>query len=398
MTPAERRRRRVVSSHRIAVSAFRLAGVFGLVAGGWSLWVLVDGGTWWGPIHAFLLGTVSLAIAGASQMFTITWSAAPAPPAWTAASQRWSQAVGTAAVLVGMTVGSTGAVVLGGVAVLLGMTLLAFSLMGAVRHSLLRRFDLSLRFYLLGIACAAVGVTLGMMMVSDVGADRYTLLRVAHGHLNLVGFVGFVIIGTLPTILPTFAHHRAVSGPEAVLSWRMALVSAVAMASGVAIGEAAVAVGTLLAVGALLTVVVGVVMRLGRTGVRGGLPYLQVVIGCGWLATWGVIDGLRLLTGSIAPAFDRWIAAAVLAGVGQVLFGSLAYLLPVLAGPGPRLGRNFERLDRRRWLPLVLANGAAVGIVIGAPAIAIAGMASWLADFIRRLVSLERGSSDGASE
>jgi hypothetical protein len=109
-----------------------------------------------------------------------------------------------------------------------------------------------------------------------------------------------------------------------------------------------------------------------------------------------VIDGVRLLTGSIPPTFDRWIAAAILAGVGQILLGSLAYLLPVLAGPA-RLGRNFERFDSRRWLPLALANGAAVGIVVGAPAIAIAGFALWLADFSRRLVSLERGTGASAS-
>jgi len=396
MTLEERRRRRVASSHRIAVSAFRLAGVFGLIAGGWSVWVLIGGGTWWGPIHAFLLGTVSLAIAGASQMFTITWSAAPAPRAWIPATQRWSHAVGAAAVLLGMAVGSTGAVVLGGVAVLMGMSLLAFGLIGAVRHSLLRRFDLSLRFYLLGIACAVVGVTLGVVMGADLGADHYFRLRVVHGHLNLVGFVGFVIVGTLPTILPTFAHHRAVSGREAVIAWRLALVAAVTITSGLALGDTAVAVGTFLAVGALVAVVVGVVVRLGRTGAGGGLPYLQVVVGCAWLAAWAVIDGVRLLTGSIPPTFDRWIAAAILAGVGQILLGSLAYLLPVLAGPA-RLGRNFERFDSRRWLPLALANGAAVGIVVGAPAIAIAGFALWLADFSRRLVSLERGTGASAS-
>ena len=379
----------MAASHSIAVAAFRLAAVFVVVAVGWAVWVVTAGGSWWGPAHSFLLGTVTLAIAGASQMFTITWSAAPAPPAALASSQRWLHAAGVGVVLAGVTTGLAGAVLVGGLAVMAGIGLLAQSLVSAVRHSLLRRFDLSARFYLLGIGCAAVGVALGVLMGMDVAGSHYVRFRTVHGHLNLVGFIGFTIVGTLPTILPTFAHHRAVSGREAKLAWVLAIAAAVSMAAGLLFGPVAVGFGSLLATGALLTILVGVVGRLGKTGLRGGLPYLQVVAGSVWLAVWAVVDATRLLLGESVPPFDRWTAAAIIAGVGQVLFGSLAYLIPVLLGPGPRLSRNFARLDTHRRLPLVALNGAAVALVIGHGAVTAVLVTVWLGDLVRRLVTLE---------
>jgi nitrite reductase (NO-forming) len=301
-------------------------------------------------------------------------------------------------VLVGVASRINGAVVVGGMAVVAGLVLLAGSLMGAVRHSLLRRFDLSARFYLLAIACAVVGVSLGVLMSTGVAGAGYLRFRLVHGHLNLIGFVGFTIIGTLPTILPTFAHHRAVSGLEAVWAWRVSVVAAVAMTAGLAFGERSVAAGTLLAGLALALVVAGVLIRLGRTGLRGGLPYLQVGLGCGWLAAWTLVDAAKLFGEGHAGAFDRWVLAAVVAGVGQVLLGSLAYLLPVLAGPGPKLGRNFSRFDRLRWVPLAAANAAGISLLAGVPALTALLLAVWCIDFAPRLVRLERGPDpDGAA-
>jgi hypothetical protein len=44
------------------------------------------------------------------------------------------------------------------------------------------------------------------------------------------------------------------------------------------------------------------------------------------------IDGIRVMNDGVMTPFIRWTGAVVLAGVGQVLTGSLAYLLPVLNG------------------------------------------------------------------
>lgn len=397
MNAADRRSGRVVESHRLASSAFRLAGGFGLVAVGWSLWVLRNGGSWWGPLHAFLAGAVILSISGASQMFTVTWSAAPAPGRTVTIGQRWAVTVGVAAVLIGVSKGWSTVAGVGAMVVMGGLATLAGSLVATVKRSLLRRFDLSARFYVLALVAGTVGVGFGGVMATGIWNAGYTQLRLVHFHLNLIGFVGFMIVGTLPTLLPTIAHHKAVSGPEVRWSWWLAVASVATLAAGVVGGAPMVGSGTVLAGVSLAVMLVGIVGRLGRRGLVGRLPYVQVVTGGLWLVAWTIVDGGKLLTGVTPEPFQGWTMAAVVAGVGQVLAGSLAYLVPVLVGPGPRLGRNFDRTHRRAWVPLLAANGAGVSLVLGGavPAAVCGGM--WLFDLGFRLVSLERGAVEGPS-
>jgi nitrite reductase (NO-forming) len=288
-----------------------------------------------------------------------------------------------------MTAESPWAIAAGAGFVVAGLITLAVSLVGAVRRSLLKRFDISSRFYLLALAAGTVGVSLGGLMGLGVTTAWYPRIRLVHSHLNLVGLVGFTILGTLPTILPTFGHHKAVSGGEVLIAWWIAVASGAAITIGLARGEAAVGLGTVLAAAALLMVLTGVVGRLGRRGREGGLPYFQVTVGSVWLAAWALVDGGRLLAGSIAEPFTAWTGAVVIAGLGQILLGSFAYLLPVLAGPGSRLGRNLERTNGHPWLPLILANVAGVGFVAGFASLASIATGLWVLDFAYRLARIE---------
>jgi nitrite reductase (NO-forming) len=275
--------------------------------------------------------------------------------------------VGVALVLVGWSAGWIFVAVVGALLVMGGLATLAVSLAATVRRSLLRRFDLSARFYVLALVAGTIGVGLGGLMVSGIAGAWYSRIRMTHLHLNLIGLVGFTIIGTLPTLLPTIAHHRAVSGYEARWGWWVAVASTSALVVGVVGGEPAVGLGAVLAGVSLVVVLAGVVGRLGRRGLVGRLPYVQVVAGCLWLAAWMVVDGGKLLWGASPEPFQGWTMAAVTAGIGQVLAGSLAYLVPVLVGPGPLLARNFDRTHRRALLPLLAANGVGTSLVLGSP-------------------------------
>ncbi|MGH8916168.1 MAG: hypothetical protein ACRDZM_16855, partial [Acidimicrobiia bacterium] len=343
----------------------------------------IRGGSWWGPLHSFLAGTVLLAISGASQMFTITWSASPAPRSWFAGLQRWLVAGGVAGVLVGVTTTTPWLSWVGAVSVAGGLITLAISIVSAVRRSLLRRFDLSARFYLLAFAAGIVGVTLGAIIGSGTTGQAFRTIRLVHSHLNLLGLVGFTIIGTIPTFLPTVAHHRAVSGIEAKLAWWLCAGGSALLTSGLALPPAVVGLGTMLIGLAGAMVLGGVLARLWSKG-RQRLSFLQIGAGVTWLIAWALVDGANLLSGGAQTPFNPWTAAAVVAGVGQVLLGSLAYLLPVLLGRS-----NDGRKDRgRRWpaIPLALANLAGLALAAGFSLIAITSSALWLADFVLRLL------------
>jgi nitrite reductase (NO-forming) len=382
LRPADRTGR-VVGSHVIARRSLAAAGVFALIALVWAVVVLTRGGSWWGPIHAFLAGTVLLAISGASQMFTVTWAAAPAPPEWLARLQLGLVVTGVIAVLIGVPSGIDLLVWVGAIVVFGGLSLLALSIVRAVRRSLLRRFDLSARFYLTAFAAGALGVLLGGVLASGVGGDASTL-RLVHYHLNLVGLVGFTIIGTLPTFLPTVAHHPAVSGREAIVAWWLCVFAALLFLSGLALPAQVVGVGSVVAGIAGAMVLAGIVWRLWDRG-RSKTPFLQITAGVIWLIGWALVDGITLVSGGAIAPFEGLTGAVVVAGVGQVLLGSLAYLVPVLLGPP--LSERMSTFSRRAAVPLVTANLAGIGLLAGLPVLAALALGTWMADFAWRLIS-----------
>jgi nitrite reductase (NO-forming) len=381
------RRGRVVESHTIARLALRLAGLFAVVAVVWAGVVLIRGGSWWGPLHAFLAGTVLLAISGAAQMFTITWATAPPPSRGLAAFQRWAVAAGVIAVLFGITADTPLLVWLGAGAVILGLIALGTSIVGAIRRSLLRRFDLSARFYLTACASGVVGIFLGALLGTGALADRFFAARLVHSHLNLLGLVGLTIVGTLPTFLPTTAHHRAVSGREAIVAWWLVLGGVVVMTSALWAPPEMVGAANLAIAAAAAAVLAGILMRLWRKGIE-KLPFVQVSIGVIWLIVWAIVDGIGILQSGTSPIFGGWAAAAVVAGVGQVLAGSLAYIVPVLLGPP--LEPTSSILTRHRWIPLTLINGAGVGLAAGLGQVAAAAIGLWVVDILFRVTALAR--------
>lgn len=385
---------RVVESHHIARSAFVAALAFALVAAGWAGYVLVVGGSWWGPLHSFLAGTVLLAISGASQLFTITWSSTTPPARASVVTQRWLVIAGVATVLVGVHYGIPGLVWIGGAGTVAGVLLLARMIYAAIRKSLLRRFDLSARFYLTAFGAGAVGIGLGTLMGAGAAPGRFADIRLVHAHLNLVGLVGLTIIGTIPTLLPTTAYSRAVSGREAVIAWFTALAGTASIAFGLWIPQL-VGAGTVVVSVAGTLILVRIVSRLWDKGSH-KVTFLQISIGTAWLLGWGLVDGIRVMSEGTMMPFSAWTAAAVIGGVGQVLVGSLAYLVPVLKGSPFETNRRI--LEARKWLPLVALNAGGLSLGVGLYLPAVVLLSIWAADFAVRLarVAGSRSTDDSA--
>lgn len=374
---------RVIASHSIARRAFVGAAVFAVIAAAWSVVVLARGGSWWGPLHAFVAGTVLLAISGASQMFTITWAASIPPKASLAATQRWLIGAGVASVLVGVTSGIPLMIWAGSASTAGGLVVLGVSIAQSVRRSLLRRFDLSARFYFLAFAAGVVGVGLGAFLGSGTSGSQFETHRLVHSHLNLVGLVGFTIIGTIPTFLPTVAHHRSVSGKEAIVAWWMCVVAALAIVAGLLGPDELVGIGSVLTGLAGLLILAGIEARLWSKG-RKKVPFLQVSSGMVWLGAWALVDGIDLVTGGAMVPFGGWTAAAVIAGVGQVLAGSLAYLVPVLIGSP--LTPNLDRMTRYPVIALGSANLTGLALAAGWSEAAVVSGAIWFLDLAIRLI------------
>ncbi len=343
--------------------------MFILGAGCWAVWRVFNPGDWWGPLHTFMIGGVLLAISGATQLFSITWAAAIPPDRRLANVQRWLIVTGAATVVGAATWDQDGVLIGSAILVGLGLVGLAWILVGVTRRSLLGRFGLSTRFYLLAIAAGLLGVTLGAMARIGAAGSRYIDFRVSHMHLNLVGLVGFTIVGTLPTILPTMARHTMVSGREAIVGFWFSVFALAAMAAGAALGSTTVGVGSGLAgVGAAVTLM-GILLRLGiRRIAASGAPGLLVTSGSLWLIGW-MITQFFVLVGGDHVVWSR-ITGIGVGGIALVLFGSLSYLIPVLAGPGSDLAGNFARMRNNQWIRFILANGTVVAVA--------ASLAGWV--------------------
>ncbi len=386
MRPETPRRGRVAESHDIARSALVSALLFAVIAIGWSVYVLIAGGSWWGPLHSFAAGTVLLSISGASQMFTITWSSTVPPNRAKVSTQRWLLIAGVGAVLVGVTTRIPSLVLAGGLAAAIGLILLGWILYSAVRKSLLGRFDLSARFYLTALAAGAVGVTLGTIMGADPGTSSDATVRLVHAHLNLVGLVGLTIVGTIPTLLPTTAYSPAVSGREALVAWWVSTAAVVLIAAGLRVPEL-VGLGTIAVAFAAALILGEILRRLWKKGAR-RLAFLQITVGSLWLIGWALVDGVVVVSGGTVRPFSGWTGAVVLTGVGQVLVGSLAYLVPVLKGSP--LEANREIMERAPWLPLAVLNAAGLCLGVGLSAVAVALSTVWVMDFGLRLTRVSR--------
>ncbi|MEE3540926.1 hypothetical protein QO169_30005, partial [Pseudomonas aeruginosa] len=96
-----------------------------------------------------------------------------------------------------------GAVVVGSV-----LTWYAFALAHQVRHALPGRFASTVWFYCAAAGLLPLGATLGAIMAFSPTEPWRTRLLVAHQALNLLGFVGLTVIGTLITLWPTVLRTK----------------------------------------------------------------------------------------------------------------------------------------------------------------------------------------------
>jgi nitrite reductase (NO-forming) len=331
----------------------------------------------WLLIHLLGLGAAGNAILIWSRHFTDALLRRPSEPTRTA--QAWTIAAfnaGAVVVVAGM-LGRRWPVTLAG-GVLVGAVALihAAVLVRQLRTALPARFGVTIGYYIAAAECLAVGAGLGVAMaVPTLSGDIHERFVIAHAAVNLFGWVGFTVLGTLVTLWPTMLRTRMAAGVEAAARHGLPpLVAALAVAAGGAVAGSPLITGA----GAFGYLgVVGFILWPHLDEVRRKRP--------GDFATLSVLAGLAWLLGSLAfatvavaisPTWPAAVAAAsrltaaVLAGfLVQVLLGSMTYLTPVvIGGRGAALAARAE-LERGAPWRLTVANSGLLLCVLPSPSL-----------------------------
>lgn len=348
----------------------------------------------WAALHLGLAGAAVLLISAIALMLTVTWSAAPAPSDAVVALQRVCIVVGVTAVVAGREAGAPTALVITGAAMYaVGLLLLAAVLVVTVRQGVQRRFDVPVAGFVVAAVAGVVGAAFGAALA--IGPVTATRLDV-HRTVNLLGLVGLVISSTLPyfaatvgrTKMATAATPRRLAGVLVGQSAALALVVVGVMSSWPLVGSAGLG-----AYAAGLLVVLTLLPRPTMRQLRWSGPRLfGLWAGTGWWVAVVVVGAVSLARGR-APFAAPWTTVLVVAAYGQIVWGSLAYLLPVLRGGGhEHLARGFA--TTRSWLALAAVNAAGVALVAGRPGVAVAAVVVWVLDTAVRaaLLVVPRGA------
>src|SRR5690625_925161 len=249
------------------------------------------------------------------------------------------------------------------------------ALYSRLRAALPGRFRITIRYYLLAAAMLPVGALFGVLLARGLSASWHGRLLVAHTMINLLGWVGLTILGTLLTLWPTMLRTRMAEGAERhairalpVLGTGLLVAVAAPLLDSAWLGVAGIAV---YAAGVLLSY--GAIWHAARNRPPHSFPTLSAGAGLVWF-----IAGLVTL--AVKVAITPWAELAISYGVVtvmflvgfalQVLLGALSYLIPVVIGGGPAVLRTgMEELDRLGTWRVAAANLAIALCLLPIPSI-----------------------------
>ncbi|EWT02073.1 multicopper oxidase [Intrasporangium oryzae NRRL B-24470] len=231
-----------------------------------------------------------------------------------------------------------------------------------LRAALPARFAVTVRYYVCAALMLPLGATFGTIL-ARIEEDSAPNLVVAHVTVNVFGWLGLTVLGTLLTFWPTMLRTRIPGGAE----------RAAARALPVVVGGLVITVTAAL-VGWLTVAALGLVVYLAGLAML-AVPFVaaarqrpprsfatrSVLSGLVWLVAVIVLLTIALLTSPTwEKAEDLLSAASPALAVGfgaQLLVGALSYLMPVALRGGPHVVRATTRaIERGGLLRLALTN------------------------------------------
>lgn len=244
----------------------------------------------------------------------------------------------------------------------------AVLLVRQLRSALPARFATTVWFYVVAASLLPFGLALGFALLRAGDGEMHERLHVAHVVVNVCGWIGLTVLGTLITLWPTILGARIVqaSAVRAVKALPLLAAGVIIAASGAVAGQRlAVVFGLACYLVGLFQLARGVV---GAARVRPPTSYAALSIAAG-LAWWaGCLAAVALYTAqapdwsSVAGFLDR-VAPYLVAGfVVQVLLGALSFLIPVALGGGPKSARASHRELSRAGRTRVVAINASLAV------------------------------------
>jgi nitrite reductase (NO-forming) len=349
----------------------------------------------WLLVHVLLLGAASHSILVWSRHFTLAVLHA-APPD----SERRQQSArllllngGALLVMTGVLGEWWPVTVLGATGVAAAAAWHGVALVQLLRAALPARFGTTVRYYVAAAGLLPVGALLGVLMAREDEGPAQPRMLVAHVVVNVLGWVGLTVVGTLVTLWPTMLRTRIADGAERA-SRRALPVLGCAVLTSMAAALLGSRVLTGLGLAGYLAGLVVAARPFAATARRrhpSSYPTWSVLAGTLWYAGCVAVLAVRLGTARSWPAAeDRLFAVTPFLAAGflaQVLLGALSYLVPSVLGRGPAGVRAGNEVVERAGAGRILVVNASL-LVCALPApravrdvaavLVLAGLASFL--------------------
>jgi nitrite reductase (NO-forming) len=240
----------------------------------------------WLALHLAFVGGVSQLVLGAGQFFAGAFLATGPPPRRLVRAQLATWNTGALLIAIGAPTGADPAVWAGAALLASGLVLFVAGLFWLRRHSV-QRIPWAVRWYWTAAAFLGIGVLAGVGLATGARWPAGDLLG-THLALNLGGWFGTAIVGTLHTFYPSLTHTR--------LRWpRLQVPTFSAWTAGI-----------------------------GALAAGAAIPF-EPLVGAGWAALLlaSALLGANLM-GCTMQANERLSLAARLVGTGQAfLIGAL---------------------------------------------------------------------------
>lgn len=330
----------------------------------------------WILLHLLLLGAAGHAILVWSRYFADTLLRGPATPRRKQSVRLALFNLGAVVVVVGVAADRWLVTLAGAVPIVAAVVWHVGALARGMRGRFRSRFAPTVRYYLAAGSLLPVGAALGAWLSYGLGDPLDARVRIAHAGVNLLGWVGLTVLGTLVTLWPTMLRTRIAEGAEQAARRALpVLLGAIGLLLVAALVDAPRVVAL-----ALLVYLAGVVLlaramvAAGRSRPPSSFPTWSVAAGVGWLAGLLLLLAVRVAVGGTWTDVSEGLggtAPYLAAGfVAQVLLGALSYLVPVVLGGGPAVVRATNRaLEAGGALRVSLANTGLLVCLLPVPSL-----------------------------